>query len=44
MANLIYEGQVEIGNTAGADPYTDALRSGKLRGLAALLEIELGDL
>jgi hypothetical protein len=44
VEKLIYEGQVELGNSAGRDPYLDAYRSGKIRGLAELIMMEAEEL
>jgi hypothetical protein len=44
VERLIYEGQVELSNTAGQDPYMDAYRSGKIRGLAELIMMEADEL
>jgi len=41
---LIYEGQVELGATAGVDPIVDRYKVGKINGLETILFLELDDI
>ena len=44
LRELIYEGQVELGYTAGADPITDRYKVGKINGLQTILDLTIDDI
>lgn len=44
IRELIYEGQVELGGTAGIDAVADRYKVGKINGLETILDLSLEDL
>ena len=44
IQELIYEGQVELGYSAGADPIVDRYKVGKINGLQTILDLTIEDL
>lgn len=44
IRELIYEGQVELGGTAGIDAVADRYKVGKINGLETILYLTLEDL
>jgi hypothetical protein len=44
IRELVYEGQVELGGTAGIDAVADRYKVGKINGLETILYLSLEDI